>query len=172
MTVTSIWGVGPICSGKTTLASYLSEELELPLLTEALFPDGLHGITKNVNTYPLSVMEHCELLSFYAELGHHFERLLVFYLDVAAHLLVRHKEQRIRLGGTGGFTDVDPIAMKSDIESRIRRLEGELDIITVQIREDSDYVSTRSVMLSLAGEFAKETGRERTLNGCRGEALA
>ena len=161
LTVTSIWIVGPICSGKTTLAFFMSQELELPLLTEEDYPGGLNGIVESLGTYPLSVIEHCEL-SIYPQLRHHFDRLLVFYLDVAVHLLVRHKEQRIGVGGQGDFLAVDPIAMKSDIESRIRRIEGELDIIRVQIREDSDYVSARSVMLSQPRAFIGEAGMKRT----------
>ena len=118
---TAICIVGPICSGKSTLAKRLSAQFNIPYLTETMFSD-LMGILDHLNNYDVAIIEYCSLLNFYDRIAEHFTSVSVVYIRISEDLMQRHIQQRIAEGSTGDYISLDPIDMKQNIEKSISDL--------------------------------------------------
>lgn len=108
--------IGPICSGKSTLAYRLVEEFNMPYLTETMFDNGLMGILDHLSMHQRVILEHCSLLEFYEHIAEHFKLIVTVYIEIADSLLRKHWEERINRGGRGDFEEIDPVQMKYELK--------------------------------------------------------
>ena len=142
--------VGPICSGKSTLAERISVELNIPYLTETMFDNGLMELLDHLDDYDRVIIEHCSLLNFHDRITKHFTLISVVYIQISEDLMQAHIQQRIAKGGTGDFILIDPIEMKQEIEKAISMLPEKTSLWIMRINSDKDYpVETERILLEL-----------------------
>lgn len=142
--------VGPIAAGKTTLATRLSDGLDIPYLTETMFDGGLMGMLDHLGDCDRVILEHANLLNFYEQIAERFAFISVVYIDISEELMGSHNQQRIAAGSTGDFMWVDPIQMKRDIEQAVSVLPEETSLWVMHIGADTDYsVETKRIVRGL-----------------------
>jgi len=150
---TAICIVGPICSGKSTLAEMLSAEFNIPCLTETVC-GGLMGILDHLDDHDCAIIEHCELLNFYDKIADHFASISVIYIQISEELMQSHIQKRIAEGGVGDFMTVDPIKMKQDIEKQVYALSQATNVYTMQVDSDVDYpMETERIVREIRSEL-------------------
>jgi dephospho-CoA kinase len=147
--------VGTICSGKSTIASRISQSLNLPVLTETMFANGLRGVLNRISDYESIVIEHCELLKYLPRIEKLFSAIIVVNIDITESLAREYKRERIDRGGTGDFLKIDPVAMKKEIEDQLMTVSCRHPCIRVRIESDDDYEPR---IISLIDELVKHFG--------------
>jgi len=150
----SFWIVGPICAGKTTVASEVSKNLSIPFLSETNCEGGLLGLLKDVGKYEVSIIEHTDLFYNYCKIAGYYNDIVVFYLDVSEDLLNSHKNQRIKEGIKGDFIRFDPVEMKKDIERQLSEYNNDVTSIKIfKIKQDKDYEEVKSLITDCIGSY-------------------
>ena len=138
---------GTICSGKTTISERLQKELNVKLINELnVSPTGVFGIKHAIKineSKGIVLIEYAEILSIIDDINKHFEKIIVFLLNVSNKIIFENLSIRKSQNIGGDYLKVGQeyiLCMKKDIEEQFNNLKNcyEKHILNIHSREDYD----------------------------------
>ncbi len=131
---------GTICSGKTTLAKRISEDVNYRLLNEEnIKPFNFENVCKQLQMYKLKniIVEHTDILNYFNEIIKFYKTIILIYLDVSDEILLQNLSIRKNNKAVGDFSSIDYITLKKNIEEKVKALKNE--VIYFNVLESFDY---------------------------------
>ena len=134
---------GTICSGKSTISKKVQEELNVKLIHELnVSPNGIFGIKYAIEKNEdkgIVLIEHLEILSFIDDINRHFEKIIIFLLNVSDNILKENLNNRKLQNITGDYLKYDILSLKKDIEEKFQDVNNhEKYILNINVYEDYD----------------------------------
>jgi len=137
--------IGTPCSGKSTISKRLQEELGVKLINELnVSPNGIFGMKsaiKNNEDKGIVIIEHAEILSIIDDINKHFEKIIIFLLNVSDNILSENLNSRKSQNITGNYLNVDIFNLRKYYEEQFNNINNhEKYKLNINNYEDYDLV--------------------------------